>query len=563
MTDTDQSGAWRPLANPIYRRLWLAQVGANLGTWMQTVGAQWLIVSASGSALLVGLVQTASTLPMVLLAAPAGVLADILDRRRLLVWVQLSMMVAGAALAALTFMGLSTPGVVLGFTFLLGCGAALIWPAWQAIQPELVPRQQIPQASSLAAVNVNLARSVGPALGGILVAAVGAGWVFALNAASFLLVALAVASWNRVARPDPAGRERMIAGLRSGARFVRHSRSMRRVLTQSLLFVPAATALWALLPLVATQQLDLGAGGYGLLLGAMGVGAVVGSLLLPMVRSRVRVNTLITGTFVLYAAALGGVAIATTLPVAAALLAVAGAAWLGLLGTLNASTQLALPDWVRARGLSYYLVAVSVGQASGGFLWGALATQLSLRVTLLIAAGALVVLAVVGRWAPLSDLSRVSPTPTIRQLPPELDDLVDADAGPILVTIAYAVRREDTAGFVDAMAAVGRVRRRTGARRWGLFRDPAAPDQFLELFTVATWSEHRRQHLGRITVIDRQLIDHAQSFLTRPPVVRHLVAADAGDRSAFGPPATEQQPLRPATPDPPDTASRGGNPQPR
>jgi len=544
VTESDSGGAWRPLAYPVYRRLWFAQIGSNLGTWMQTVGAQWLIVTVSGSALLVGLVQTASTLPMVLLAAPAGVLADILDRRRLLVRVQLGMVLAGAALAALTFLGRSTPAVVLGFTFLLGCGAALIWPAWQAIQPELVPRAQIPQASSLAAVNVNLARSVGPALGGILVAAVGAGWVFALNAASFLLVALAVASWNRVAEPDPVGRERMIAGLRSGARYVRHAPSMRRVLAQSLLFVPVATALWALLPLVATQQLDLGAGGYGLLLGAMGVGAVAGSVLLPSIRPRLRGDTLITATFVLYALALGGVAVTDLLVVAVVLLAAAGAAWLWLLGTLNATIQLALPEWVRARGLSYYLVVVSVGQAGGGILWGAMAYQLNLRVTLLVAAGALLVMAVIGRWVPLPDLSRASPAPTIHHLPPELDEIVDPDAGPILVTIAYSVRHEDVTTFIEAMAAVGRVRRRTGARRWALFRDPVAPDQFLESFVVATWAEHRRQHLGRITVLDRQLIDHADSFLTQPPVVRHLVRADAPlevrERAGIGPSATQE-----------------------
>lgn len=269
-------GAWRPLAAPLYRRLWLAQVVANLGTWMQTIGAQWLILTATGSALMVGLVQTASTLPVVLLAAPAGVLADILDRRRLLVRVQLGMVVTASALTALTFLGLATPAVILGFTFLLGCGAAVIWPAWQSIQPELVPREQIPQAASLAAVNMNVARAVGPALGGILVAAAGAGWVFALNAAAFLVVALAVASWNREARPDPVGRERMIAGLRSGARYVRHTRIMRRVLVQSLLFVPIGTAVWALLPFVASSQLDTGAGGYGLLLGALGLGAVGG-----------------------------------------------------------------------------------------------------------------------------------------------------------------------------------------------------------------------------------------------------------------------------------------------
>lgn len=329
MTDRDPGGAWRPLASPVYRRLWLAQVGGNLGTWMQNVGAQWLIVTATGSALLVGLVQTASTLPVVLLAAPAGVLADILDRRRLLVGVQLSMVVAASVLAALTFLGLATPAVVLGFTFVLGCGAALIWPAWQAIQPELVSREQIPQAAALAAVNMNAARAVGPALGGLLVAAAGAGWVFALNAASFLLVALVVASWNRTVVPDPAGRERMIAGLRSGARYVRHARSMRRIIAQSLLFVPIATAVWALLPLVASRQLDAGAGGYGLLLGALGLGAVAGSMVLPVVRRRMSLGGLLTVLFVLYALATAALAVTSALAVAIAVRAVAGAAWLG------------------------------------------------------------------------------------------------------------------------------------------------------------------------------------------------------------------------------------------
>lgn len=518
-------GAWRPLASPVYRRLWLAQVGSNLGTWMQTVGAQWLIVTATGSALLVGVVQTASTLPVVLLAAPAGVLADILDRRRLLVWVQLSMVLAGAALAALTFLGLATPAVVIGFTFLLGCGAALVWPAWQAIQPELVPREQIPQASSLAAVNMNVARAVGPALGGLLVAAAGAGWVFALNAASFLVVALAVASWNRVAEPDPGGRERMVAGLRAGARYVRNARTMRRVLAQSLLFVPGATALWALLPLVASEQLDAGAGGYGLLLGALGVGAVGGSMVLPAVRRRVGANTLITASFLVYALASAGLAMTHSLLVALVVLAAAGAAWLGLLSTLNATTQLVLPGWVRARGLSYYLAVVSGGQALGGILWGVLATRLDLRGALLVAAGTLLVMAAIGRWLPLPDQSRVQPTPTVQHPPAEIDDVLDPDSGPVLVILDYVVRAGEEDAFIAAMAAVARVRRRTGARRWELFRDPTQPDRFVESFTVATWDEHRRQHMGRVTALDRRLVDQAHTFLAQPVVVRHLVDA--------------------------------------
>ena len=286
MASKESASAWQPLTLPMFRRLWLAQVVSNLGTWMQTVAAQWLIVSASGSVALVSLVQTASTLPVVLLAAPAGVLADVLDRRRVLVGVQLAMVGVAAVLAVLTFIGGVTPGVLLGFTFLLGCGAAFITPAWQAIQPELVPRTQLPQASALGAVNMNVARAIGPALGGALVAAAGAGWVFGLNALSFLVVAGAVASWRRQAVPDPVGRERMVAALRSGARYVRHSPAMRRILIQSLLFVPAASALWALLPVVASQQLGLSADGYGLLLGALGVQRTSGHVQIRDLRGR-------------------------------------------------------------------------------------------------------------------------------------------------------------------------------------------------------------------------------------------------------------------------------------
>jgi MFS family permease len=437
------------------------------------------------------------------------------------------MVVAASALTALTFLGLATPAVILVFTFLLGCGAAVIWPAWQSIQPELVPREQIPQAASLAAVNMNIARAVGPALGGILVAAAGAGWVFALNAAAFLVVALAVASWNREARPDPVGRERMIAGLRSGARYVRNTRIMRRVLVQSLLFVPIGTAVWALLPFVASKQLDSGAGGYGLLLGALGLGAVGGAMMLPAIRRRVSVGGLITGSFILYAIATAALAVTPSLALALLVLAFGGAAWLGLLSTLNATIQLVLPEWVRARGLSYYLAAVSGGQALGGIVWGALASQLDVRTTLLIAAGALLLATVASRRLPLPNLSRVQPGPTIRQPPPEIDDVLDPEAGPVLVTIDYVVRSGEDDAFIDAMAVVARVRRRTGARRWDLYRDPAAPNHFFETFSVATWGEHRRQHLGRITVLDRELIEDALAHLARPPVVRHLVVADA------------------------------------
>lgn len=526
MASKESASAWQPLTLPMFRRLWLAQVVSNLGTWMQTVAAQWLIVSASGSVALVSLVQTASTLPVVLLAAPAGVLADVLDRRRVLVGVQLAMVGVAAVLAVLTFIGGVTPGVLLGFTFLLGCGAAFITPAWQAIQPELVPRTQLPQASALGAVNMNVARAIGPALGGALVAAAGAGWVFGLNALSFLVVAGAVASWRRQAVPDPVGRERMVAALRSGARYVRHSPAMRRILIQSLLFVPAASALWALLPVVASQQLGLSADGYGLLLGALGVGAVAGAVVLPTVRARLSVNALLTVAFAVYAGTLVGIALLHSLLMAVLVLAVAGGGWIAVLSTLNATAQVVLPGWVRARALSYYLVAFMGGQALGGVVWGIVAERAGVRRTLLVAAALLAVATVAGRRFPLYDAARLDPTPSAHWPMPPVADALDPDAGPVLVVIGYVVRPGEGDAFATAMTVVSRARRRTGARRWELFRDPAEPDRFLESFTVPTWGEHNRQHAGRLTVSDRRNEEKARSFLLEAPVVRHLLAAD-------------------------------------
>lgn len=521
-------GAWAPLRSPVYRRLWLAQVVGNLGTWMQTVGAQWVVVSASGSATLVALVQTASTLPVVLLAAPAGVLADVLDRRRVLFTVQSVMVLVAGTLALLTFAGDVDPYVVLGFTFLLGIGAAFVGPAWQAIQPELVPRAQIPQAAALGAVNMNLARAVGPALGGLLVAAAGAGWVFALNAASFVVVALAVASWRRQAQADPVGREPLVAALRSGARYVRHGPAMRRVLTRVLLFVPAASALWALLPLVATDLLGLGSSGYGVLLGSLGIGAVLGALVLPALRARLGVEPLLAVLFVLYAASLAGVAVLRSEPATTLVLAVAGLCWMGVLSTMNATAQQVLPGWVRARALSYYLVVFMAGQALGGVVWGLVAGSAGVPVALLAAAGLLVAGAVAARRAPLVDPARLDPTVT-SYWPDPAFDAPEPTAGPVLVEAEYVVPAELEREFLTAMQPVSRSRRRTGARSWRLFRDPEVPDRYVEVFVVATWAEHARQHTGRLTGFDRAAEERVHR-LVGAPRVRHLLATDLGER---------------------------------
>jgi len=519
-------GPWAPLASPVYRKLWAAQGASNLGAWMHVVVAQWVTLRVSGSPLLVALVQTASTLPMVLLAAPAGVLADVLDRRKVLIVVELGMFVSGAVLALTTLLGCGTAVAMLAFTFLIGCGSAVLWPAWQATQPELVARSQIAQATSLGSVNVNLARVFGPALGGALIAVAGAGIVFAVTAALFGIAGLTVASWRRTAVPDPVGRERVLSGLRSGARYVRNARSMRRVLVQSLLFVPAATSLWALLPLLAGPQLHLGPQGFGLLLGALGGGAVLATLLLPVLRRHLVTETVLTASFLLYALSLGCLATTRWPALALLLLATAGAAWLGLLSTLNAVAQLVLPEWVRARGLSYFIVVIGGSQAAGGVIWGVLATRVGVRWTFAIAAGMLACSALLARRFPLLDPNGLDVRPSIRTLPSELDGALGAEERPVLVVVDYRIREGEATAFLRAMSAVARVRRRTGARRWDLFWDPAVPQRYVETFMVGSWEEHRRQHLGRMTVLDRRIVEDVNVHLAKPVLVSHLIAAE-------------------------------------
>jgi MFS family permease len=517
--------AWAPLRTNPFRRLWAAQLISNVGTWMQMVGAQWLVLTLSGSATLVGLVQTASMLPAVFLAVPAGAMSDVIDKRRILLWIQLGMAAAAAGLAALTLLGMVTSVTVLAFTFALACGTAFMNPTWQAIQPELVPRRQIPQAATLSSLNINLARAVGPALGGLIVASVGAGWAFTLNAVSFMFVVAAVLAWRRRPENSPAGRERLMSALRSGGRYVAHTPAMRRVLALSLLFVPAATALWAMLPVVAHRSLRLGAGGYGVLLTSMGVGAVAAAFALPALRRRFSGTALVAGSFGLYAGALTGVALWHVLAPVLVLLGLAGAAWITVLSTFNATTQLLLPAWVRGRALSYYLVVLMGSQALGGIVWGVLTSLEGLRTCLLAAAGLLAAATVAGLFLPLPDPRAYDPT--LSRHWSALESVADPRSGPVLVIVDYEVRPGEEDAFLRDMRTVSGSRRRTGASSWSLFRDPYRPNLFVESFVLGTWGEHQQQHSGRQTLHDRQAEEAARAHLARPPSVRHLLDAAA------------------------------------
>jgi MFS family permease len=520
---------WAPLRRRAFRALWLAQFVANTGTWAQTVGAQWLMGDLGGSPFDVALVQTATTLPVFLLVVPSGALGDILDRRRLLLAGQ-SFMVAGAiGLAALTAAHMITPHLLLELVALMGIGQALSVPSFSAIQPELVSRDELPQAALLNGANANVARAVGPALGGLLIAAVGPQATFGFNAVSFIGVLVVLYMWPRPRDHRPLGSEHIVAATRAGARYIRSAPRFATVLIRSLLFMMFASGMWALLPAVARGPLDLGPDGYGLLLASVGIGAVLGAFVVPPVRDLLGTNRIVTGAMLLYAVAVLVVGLAPSVGFTLVALVIAGLTWIAVQSTLGASAQVLLPAWTRARALAYYQLVFMGGQALGAIVWGLVADSFGLGVAFVVpAAGMLLSTAIGARMLSLPEVQLDITTTRMWEEPRSLVS-PDSDAGPVLVTIEWTVDPENTDAFIDTMQQVGRSRKRTGARMWGLFEDTQEPAVFVETFTVATWHEHLRQHLERGTVMDVELEAAARRFLAdgTEPVVRHLVWAEA------------------------------------
>lgn len=491
---------------------------------MQTVGAQWFLVEQAHSPALIAWVQTASLLPTLLLSLLAGVLADDFDRRILLIATNGAATVLAGVLAALTYAGALTPWGLLALTFLIGCASALTGPAWQAIQPELVPREELASASALGSVTVNAARAVGPAIAGVLVAVTGPALVFGLNAASFVLVIVALVWWRRTATRS-TGRERLWWAVGSGLRYVAHGPIVRRILLRSALFALPASALWALLPAAAGQELGLGAGGYGLLLGLLGVGSLIGVALMPILRRRLGFGTLLAGSALLFG--LGTLAVALwPWMVAAPLLLISGIAWIGTLTTLNANMQLTLPAWVRARGMAVYLLVFMGSQAIGSFAWGALAGWAGTRATLLLAAGLLALCAASVPLLPLDPVTGTLDRTIVSMCLPEPALVFDPDPddGPVLVVRTYHVPADRADAFVAAMRVVEQTQRRTGATSWRLYRDGEHPDGFREEFTVRSWSEFLAQSHERWTGYDRDRFAEAAALAAAEPGEAHYFA---------------------------------------
>ena len=518
------SSAWAPFAQRAFRWLWLGMLISWIGTWMQTVGAQWLLVDAPNAAALVSLVQAVTTLPMMLLALPGGVLADSFDRRWLLITVQAYLFVAGILLAILTAIDQMPPALLLAFTFALGAGGAVQLPAWQATMPELVPRNQLRAATRLDLVSVNGARSLGPALAGLVIAYLGGvPVVFAIYAACVAFFGVVLLFWRRPKAESENRRERFLPALRAGGRYVWHEPIVRRILLRTILVVAPAVALWALLPLIASERLGLGADGYGALFGALGLGAIVGAFALGQVRDRLSTNGLLTAAGVLYAASLAVIVLTLSVPAAVATLTLAGVAWMAMTSTLAAELQLFLPVWVRARALAVFMLTFTGSMTVGALVWGLVAEAFGLQSAYLIAAIVLLAGVVAGVFLRVPETGHLDRAPAIYWPEPRLAFDPEPDSGPVVVTVEYTVTPQREAAFLDAMDRLRQSRRRTGATRWELYRDGDRPDRFIEIFSVASWQEHLHQHEGRLTAADREVEEAALAFSDPPARGEHLL----------------------------------------
>jgi MFS family permease len=514
-----------PLRRRVFRALWIASVASNVGTWMQEVGAAWLMTSLTASPLHVTLIQAGSSLPMFLLAVPSGALADIVDRRRMLIATQTWMLCAAATLGMVTLSGHVTPLVLLAVTFAMGFGVALNGPAWQAVISELVPREELPAAVALNSVGFNLARATGPALGGLIVAAGGPGATFLLNAVSFLGTVFVLYGWDRRPTSTPLAAERLAGAMRGGLRYVRYQPELRAVMVRAGGFMFFSIALMALLPLLARGVLELGPTGYGVMLGCLGFGAVTGAAVLGRVRQRVGAERLVQiGCFV-FAVCCIGIAHVRSFPAVCALMWMAGNCWLMLLSSFHVAAQGSVAGWVLARALSIYLLAFSGSMAVGSAVWGALATRVGSPWSLTTAAVGLMLTAPLLARFRLPALEGRDLSPTKFSPAPRFD--LSADRGPVMVTVRYEIADADREAFLKLMRKMELARRRSGAVGWAVYEDPTQPQLMLEVFVVDSWVEHLRQH-ERGTRSEAALRDRIFALHRgdTPPVVSHLLAVD-------------------------------------
>jgi MFS family permease len=529
---------WSPLKQQVFRALWVASAISSVGTWMHDVGAAWLMTTlAPNSPILVALLQAASSLPFFLLALPAGAIADVVDRRLVLLWTQSWMLLVAALLGLLTITGIvapsnpAAPWILLGLTFAMSVGSSMNMPVWQAVTPELVTKEELPQAVTLSGIVVNLSRSIGPALAGIIIASAGTGVVFLLNAATFISVIWVIYTWKRVHQPSALPTERVVGAIQAGVRYVSNAPVFQFVIVRTIAYILFASALFALLPLIARQELKLDALGYGIILGFWGIGGLGGAFILPKLRQKFSIDRIVAGCSLVMGLMMLIIASQRNFYIVCAVMLLVGISSLGVMVSLNVAAQSAVPNWVKARALAVQLLVFQGSMSIGSLLWGTLAEQTKLSTSLAAAGiGLIVTIFLTTRFklkcSELLDL-RASlhwdqPTHAFEPCPND---------GPVLVTLEYYIDLDKAEEFTLAMQALARIRRRDGAIQWGLYQDVSNPSRFVETALVESWAEHRRQ-FERVTVSDKVIEDRVLAYHigNEAPKVSEMVYSKDGKR---------------------------------
>ena len=525
--------ALAPLKEPVFRGLWLAWLAANMTMWMNDVAAAWLMTSLTTSPVMVALVQTASTLPVFLLGLPSGALADILDRRRYFAATQLWVSVNALVLAGLSLSGLLTAPMLLLLTFSNGIGLAMRWPVFAAIVPQVVSRAEMPAALALNGIAMNLSRVIGPVLAGALLAAFSPAVVFVLNtvlaAAAFTLIL----RWKSTPRSSALPGERFVGAMRVGLNFTMQSPRLKVIMLRIFLFFLQSTALVALLPLVARSLHGGGAGTFTVMMSCVGAGAIVAALYFPKLRQRFNRDQFVSGGTLIHAALSCLIVGVAEIWVALPAMVVIGMAWISVANSLTISAQVAMPDWVRARGMSIYQMALMGGAAAGSLLWGQVASLVGVREAVIGAAAFGVIVLLLTRKLTVEGGAEIDFTPVMARSAPSPSDAVGAEEGPVMVTLEYQIDPARAVDFADVMQRTRRARLRQGALSWGLFRDVAEPGRYVEYFVDENWLEHQRR-LERFTAFDDELRAQRLAFHIgpEPPLLRRYVgdniAAPAG-----------------------------------
>lgn len=521
----ERPSAWAPLREPTFRMLWLVWMTANTTMWMNDVAAAWVMTSLTTSPVTIALVQTASSLPVFLLGLPSGAFADILDRRRYFIFTQFWVAASAAVLFAFTVMGALTANWLLLLVFANGIGLAMRWPVFAAIVPELVPRRELGAALALNGVAMNLSRVVGPLVAGTIIAAAGSQYVFALNFVLSIIAAFVLMRWKRESKPSVLPGERFIGAMRLGWQYVRESRRMKDAIIRTAAFFMHSTALLALLPLEAKRLGDGTATTYTLLLASMGLGAVIAATQLPRLRPRWNRDQLTAGGSIIQAIATAGVAFSPSIWTAAPAMFVAGVAWIVVANSVTIAAQLALPDWVRARGMSIYQMAIMGSAALGAVIWGRIAEWTGVPTSLACAAASMLVFLVLTRGRPLEGPAEEDHTPTHPYPEPVPARPLELDEGPVMITLEYLIDPQRGSEFELIMAESRSARLRQGAVSWGLFEDVQVPGRYVEYFACDTWADYLRR-FDRFTAMDERLQEMRYAFHlgTEPPRISRFIA---------------------------------------